>query len=98
MSTAIRTAKSRASSNSQSATTSILIFTLDFDLDPSWMHLDEVCRQADQYGWGGRSAIGHASKLSALDASSLQSVGRRLASAGVAVTVLTGDGSVSDRA
>jgi cytosine deaminase len=62
------------------------------------MHLDEVCRQADQYGWGGRSAIGHASKLSALDASSLQSVGRRLASAGVAVTVLTGDGSVSDRA
>jgi hypothetical protein len=25
-------------------------FHLDFDLDPSWMHLDEVCRQADQYG------------------------------------------------
>jgi len=63
-------------------------FHLDFDLDPSWMHLDEVCRQADQYGWGGRVAIGHATKLSALDASSLQSVGRRLASAGVAVTVL----------
>jgi cytosine deaminase len=63
-------------------------FHLDFDLDPSWMHLDEVCRQADQYGWGGRVAIGHASKLSALDAISLQSVGRRLASAGVAITVL----------
>ena len=22
-------------------------FHLDFDLDPSWMHLDEVCRQTD---------------------------------------------------
>jgi cytosine deaminase len=63
-------------------------FHLDFDLDPSWMHLDEVCRRTDQYGWGGRVAIGHVSKLSALDAGALQSVARRLAGAGVAVTVL----------
>ena len=63
-------------------------FHLDFDLDPSWMHLDEVCRQADKYGWGGRVAIGHVSKLSALDAASLKAVGLRLANAGVAVTVL----------
>jgi cytosine deaminase len=63
-------------------------FHLDFDLDPSWMHLDEVCRQADIHRWGGRVAVGHVTKLSALDAASLEVVARRLANAGVAVTVL----------
>ncbi|MDB5620262.1 amidohydrolase family protein [Tardiphaga sp.] len=63
-------------------------FHLDFDLDPSWMHLDEVCRQADASGWGGRVAIGHVSKLSALDAAALKTVGMKLARSGVAVTVL----------
>lgn len=63
-------------------------FHLDFDLDPSWMHLDEVCRQTDAHGWGGRVAIGHATKLSAIDATALAAVGQRLADAGVAVTVL----------
>jgi len=63
-------------------------FHLDFDLDPSWMHLDEVCRQTDEHGWGGRVAIGHVSKLSALDEPSLKAAAVRLANAGVAVTVL----------
>jgi len=63
-------------------------FHLDFDLDPSWMHLDEVCRQADAHRWGGRVAIGHVTKLSAIDAERFAAIGRRLASAGVAVTVL----------
>jgi cytosine deaminase len=63
-------------------------FHLDFDLDPSWMHLDEVCRQAKEHGWGGRVAIGHVTKLSALDAEALQRVGAKLGDAGVAVTVL----------
>jgi cytosine deaminase len=63
-------------------------FHLDFDLDPSWMHLDEVCRQTERHRWGGRVAVGHATKLSALDARSLEAVARRLADAGVAVTVL----------
>ncbi|MDB5654911.1 MAG: amidohydrolase [Tardiphaga sp.] len=63
-------------------------FHLDFDLDPTWMHLDEVCRQADATGWGGRVAIGHVSKLSALDAPALKTVGLKLARSGVAVTVL----------
>src|SRR6476619_4924937 len=31
-------------------------FHLDFDLDPSWMHLDEVCSQTDVHRWGGRVA------------------------------------------
>jgi cytosine deaminase len=63
-------------------------FHLDFDLDPSWMHLDEVCRQSKGHGWGGRVAIGHVTKLSALDPETLQRVGAKLADAGVAVTVL----------
>jgi cytosine/creatinine deaminase len=63
-------------------------FHLDFDLDPSWMHLDEVCRQSKEHGWGGRVAVGHVTKLSALDPASLQRVGAKLADAGVAVTVL----------
>jgi cytosine deaminase len=63
-------------------------FHLDFDLDPSWMHLDEVCRQADAHRWGGRVAIGHVTKLSAVDGERFAAIGRRLASAGVAVTVL----------
>jgi cytosine deaminase len=63
-------------------------FHLDFDLDPSWMHLDEVCRQTGDRGWGGRVAIGHVTKLSALDHAALETVGRKLAHAGVALTVL----------
>ncbi len=63
-------------------------FHLDFDLDPSWTHLDEVCRQADSYKWGGRVAIGHVSKLSAMDVPTFQAAAARLANAGVAVTVL----------
>src|SRR4029077_3421889 len=63
-------------------------FHLDFDLDPSWMHLDEVCRQTDAHGWGGRVAIGHVTKLSAVDPARLTEIGPRAADAGVAVTVL----------
>jgi cytosine/creatinine deaminase len=63
-------------------------FHLDFDLDPSWMHLDEVCRRTDAHRWGGRVAVGHVTKLSAVDHSRLAEIGRRLADAGVAVTVL----------
>ena len=63
-------------------------FHLDFDLDPSWMHLDDVCRQTAAHGWGGRVAVGHVTKLSAMDPSRLAAIGRRLADCGVAVTVL----------
>lgn len=63
-------------------------FHLDFDLDPSWMHLEEVCRQSVAHGWQGRVAVGHVTKLSALEAPALQRVGGMLRDAGVAVTVL----------
>src|SRR5216684_2755247 len=39
---------------------------LDFDLDTSWSHLDEVCRQTERRNYHGRVAIGHVTKLSAL--------------------------------
>jgi cytosine deaminase len=63
-------------------------FHLDFDLDPAWMHLDEVCRQTDAHRWGGRVTLGHVTKLSAIDHSRLAAIGRRLADCGIAVTVL----------
>lgn len=61
---------------------------LDFDLDPSWRHLDEVCRQAERRNYQGRVAIGHATKLSALPPAEFDAAAAKLARAGVAVTVL----------
>jgi cytosine deaminase len=63
-------------------------FHLDFDLDPSWMHLHEVCHQTERHRWGGRVAVGHVTKLSAIDGEALTAVAHRLADTGVAVTVL----------
>src|SRR6195256_1714113 len=61
---------------------------LDFDLDPSWWHLDEVCRQTERRNYGGRVAIGHAPKLSALPPERMKAATAQLARSGVAVTVL----------
>jgi cytosine deaminase len=63
-------------------------FHLDFDLDPSWMHLHEVCRQTIAHRWGGRVAIGHVTKLSALSPKDMHAVGKLLADSGVALTIL----------
>jgi len=63
-------------------------FHLDFDLDPSWMHLDEVCRQTASRRWGGRVAVGHVTKLSMINSERFSEIGRRLADCGIAVTVL----------
>lgn len=61
---------------------------LDFDLDPSWWHLDEVCDQAEKRNYQGRVAIGHATKLSALSPDALDRAAAKLARCGVAVTAL----------
>ncbi|MHC4043219.1 amidohydrolase family protein [Bradyrhizobium sp. 23AC] len=61
---------------------------LDFDLDPSWWHLDEVCRQTERRNYHGRVTIGHATKLSALPPERMKAATAQLAKAGVAVTVL----------
>jgi len=63
-------------------------FHLDFDLDASRMDLDEVCRQTAAHKYGGRVAVGHVTKLSALTAARFAETAQRLADAGVAVTVL----------
>ena len=61
---------------------------LDFDLDPSWFHLDEVCRQTERRNYHGRVTIGHATKLSALPPARMKAATAQLARAGIAVTVL----------
>ena len=63
-------------------------FHLDFDTDPEGMTVGDVCELTARFGWGGRVAIGHVSKLSALPADRLGEVSKRLSDAGVAVTVL----------
>lgn len=63
-------------------------FHLDFDLDPSRSNFGEVCRMTEASRWGGRVAIGHATKLSAMPRPAFEAAARRLADAGVAVTVL----------
>jgi cytosine deaminase len=76
------------------------IFALakDFDVDVD-IHGDvgytthdmmmwQICDLTDRMGWGGRVAIGHGNKYSCLTDAELKKVGRRLADAGVAVSVL----------
>jgi cytosine/creatinine deaminase len=63
-------------------------FHLDFDLDPSKMGLDEVCRQTVAHRMGGRVTIGHVTKLSALPPAAFEAVAKKLKDAGVALTVL----------
>jgi cytosine/creatinine deaminase len=63
-------------------------FHLDFDLDPGWAHIDEVCRQTEKHSWGGRVAAGHMTKISALPPPQQIAMAQRLANAGVAVTVI----------
>lgn len=65
-----------------------LDFHVDFDLDPSWTHLAEIARQTEAHNWGGRVAIGHVTKLSAMPPVQRDAIARRLAGAGVALTVL----------
>ena len=40
-------------------------FHLDFGLDTGHLDVLEVCRLADETGWGGRVAVGHVTKFSA---------------------------------
>jgi cytosine deaminase len=61
---------------------------LDFDLDASWMHMDEVVRLTEAQRWGGRIAAGHITKLSAIPPEAQAEIARGLANAGIALTVL----------
>jgi cytosine deaminase len=61
---------------------------LDFGADASSLDLEHVCRRTEEHGWGGRVAIGHVTKLSVVPSASFAVAARRLADAGVALTVL----------
>ena len=63
---------------------------IHLDVGPSAdeMDIDLVCDLTERHGYGGRVAIGHGTKYSLLPPDRLRALGERLASAGVAVTVL----------
>jgi len=61
---------------------------LDFGPDPDGLDLLHVCKRTDEYGYGGRVAIGHVTKLSAAPPELFEKSARRLAEVGVALTVL----------
>lgn len=61
---------------------------LDFGPDPQALDLEQVCRLSEHHGWQGRVTIGHVTKLSAVPPARLDELGRRMAGAGVALTVL----------
>ncbi|MGD9536221.1 MAG: amidohydrolase family protein [Alphaproteobacteria bacterium] len=61
---------------------------LDFGESADELDADYVCRRTDDYGWGGRVTIGHVTKLSVAGEDRFDETARRLADAGVALTVL----------
>ena len=76
----------------------IFAIARDFDVDID-MHLDlaettqgmqveYVCRKTEEFGWGGRVAVGHVTQMSLLPPERFGAIAAQLASAGVAVTIL----------
>ena len=61
---------------------------LDFGNTPEGMNIEHVCDHTEEYGYGGRVTVGHMTQLSTLEAPEFERITRRLADAGVAVTVL----------
>jgi cytosine/creatinine deaminase len=61
---------------------------LDFGNSPDSMDVHLVCELTEQYGLGGHVAVGHMTKMSTLPPEGFSKLARRLADAGVAVTVL----------
>jgi len=61
---------------------------LDLGDSPDSMDVEYVCDVTQRYRYGGRVAIGHVTKLSLVPPERFEAIARRLADAGVAVTVL----------
>ncbi len=61
---------------------------LDFGETADEMDINHVCDLTEKFGYGGRVAVGHVTKLSLVPPDDLDRASRRLADAGVAVTVL----------
>jgi cytosine/creatinine deaminase len=52
------------------------------------MQTEYVCRKTEEFGWGGRVAVGHATQMSLLPPDRFGAIAAQLANAGVAVTIL----------
>jgi cytosine/creatinine deaminase len=52
------------------------------------MQIEYVCRKTEEFGWGGRVAVGHVTQMSLLPPDRFKAIAAQLANAGVAVTVL----------
>jgi cytosine deaminase len=61
---------------------------LDVGDGPDELDVPLVCELAEQYRCGGRVTVGHMAKLSTMPPDRLAAIARRMADAGVAVTVL----------
>src|SRR5580693_3126130 len=61
---------------------------LDLAQTTEGMQIEYVCRKTEEFGWGGRVAVGHVTQLSLLAPERFNAIAAQLANAGVAVTVL----------
>ncbi len=61
---------------------------LDMGDTTAGMRADYVCAKTDEFGWGGRVTVGHMTQMSLLPRLAFDRMARRMAAAGVAVTVL----------
>src|ERR1700760_1031380 len=61
---------------------------LDLAETTNGMQVEYVCRKTEEFGWGGRVAVGHATQMSLLPPDRFAAIAKQLASAGVAVTIL----------
>jgi cytosine deaminase len=61
---------------------------LDLAETTQGMQIEYVCRKTEEFGWGGRVAVGHVTQMSLLPPERFGAIARQLASAGVAVTIL----------
>ncbi len=61
---------------------------LDFGPDPDGLDLLYVCDLTERFGYGGRVTVGHVTKLAGASAALFDAAAKRLAGAGVALTVL----------
>jgi cytosine deaminase len=61
---------------------------LDLAETTDGMQIEYVCRKTEEFGWGGRVAVGHVTQMSLLPPDRFKAIATRLANAGVAVTVL----------
>jgi cytosine deaminase len=63
-------------------------FHLDLGTTADDMQIDHVCRRTEDFQYGGRVAVGHVTRATSLSRSAFDAMAKRMANAGVALTVL----------